>query len=214
MKIAWLQGKNKSPGLDENKNEIHEALPGMYLTESSVYVLNGDKQGAMTLIKNGEKIFDSKEVQLLYDGEHEQLAWDGYQGHTSDIVGYVAQASKEDLLLFFAGIYQREMLAGTKTDRYLSEVSMLLVDPNHLIPSFERKRELEQCNKYRIFDKVQYSEMALSIAAAKSLGDEAYNQFISTPKIRGILYDMSFDYNGLGLKPIQQDPKLEPYKLK
>ena len=48
--------------------------------------------------------------------------------------------------------------------------------------------------------------MALYIAAVKSLGEKAFNFFINNPRIKGILYDMSFDYNGIGLQSIQSSP--------
>lgn len=214
MKRTWFKEGYGSPNMGGNTNEVHEASAGMYITESSVYVLSGDKQGEMTLKKNGEKKFDGKEVHILFDGVHRQLAWDNYQGHTSDIVGYVPQVSRDDLLLFFEEIYKREMAIGTKIQGYSNEVAKLLVDPNYYIIGFRRNKTLEQCNIYRIYDRIQYSEMALYIGAAKALGDEEYEKFISNPIIRDILYDMSFDYNGLGLKPKKQDSVLRQDKSK
>lgn len=89
------------------------------------------------------------------------------------------------------------MNKGYILDTYKNYIAQLLDGHIKDLPEVVNFFYIPQCDTYRVYNRSQYSNMSLYLEAAKEMGDTAYDAFTDNYLIKHILYDMSFNHNGL-----------------
>ena len=105
-----------------------------------------------------------------------------------------------DRKTFFEGFYQIAKTLidrGHKLEPYLLEIKQLFQDKDYTLGKLSNPEVIEQCSAYKIYNQGQYGAASLYLEAARSLGEDYFRAFLQDKRVKDILYDMSFDHNGL-----------------
>lgn len=199
MQGFYLNNAKTSPFPIENS--ITEAVPGVYLTANSVYVVI-DNKGRKTFQKNGENIYGDQ-VYLKSNGLHSQLSWEMGKGQSSFITKYFKQLSSDTLLDGFTKMAERitSRSSNTDWDRYMTNIKRFLENKDlalpQLLPEFREFTTMPECEKYKIYESWQYGSAALYVETAKQMGNQAYKTLLADKRFVNVLFDMSIDSNGI-----------------
>ena len=175
------------------------AKNGMYITASSVYTIsnNENNEQVPVIIKNGKELYTYKPVYLFQNKDNSQFLYDFGTIRSSVVQKYIEQISKETLFNGMHAIALVLMSKGYSLDSYKEYIAQLLDGQISDLPEFVSSSSISQCSVYRVYNRSQYSSMALYLEAAKEMGETTLSAFINNYLIKQTMYDMSFNHNGL-----------------
>ena len=197
MKKSGSNNQNILSDFDKNSSTL--AHDGMYITHSSVYIIsdNENNEQIPIIIKNGKKLNTYKHVYLFQNKDNSQFLYDFGTIHSSAVQKYIEQISKETLFNGMHAIALVLMSKGYILDSYKEYIAQLLDGQISDLPEFVSSSSISQCSVYRVYNRSQYSSMALYLEAAKEMGETTLSAFINNYLIKQTMYDMSFNHNGL-----------------